>query len=132
MICNNCKSEIGNRIECNICGYDPTKDNIDNLSSTISAPKVPPVEIVLKKSSNKMATVALVFSLLSWYPIFGILSFIFGLISFKRSKQLRCGRVRAILALLFTFLFVGLIVGIIVMEITNPGFIASLSGGGTI
>lgn len=107
MICENCKNEIGDRIECTYCGFDPTKDK-GNAVVAPTDPVLPPVEINIKKRRNGLATAGMILSFFSWYPLIGIPSFIFSLIGLLKAKRCRSGHVRAIIGLVLTLIFVAL------------------------
>lgn len=131
MLCNNCKSEIGDRIECNFCGYNPQKDSLQNAGSTQTEPKLPPVEIVLKKSTNGMAVAGFILSFFAFDPLLGTLTLIFSIIGLKNSKRKRSGRKRAIfgiLAVCFWFTCWVSLISVFVIEAMNPGTFPFLAG----
>lgn len=132
MICRNCNSEIGNRAECNFCGYNPAKDDVNGALNSANTQSVPPVQITLRKGSNGLATAGCILSFIAYDPITWTLSFIFNIIGFKNSKSKRCGRKRSIIGLILntiSFLILSFFVFIIIKEAMNPGWIEATLGG---
>lgn len=122
MICKNCHKEIGQRTDCNLCGFDPAKDGPN-------APKVnnmtfiqpPPAKVTLKEKTNGMAVAAFVCALFSWFPICWFLSFIFGIIGLKRVKTCRTGSAMSIISLIIWFIGLVLTVLLVIFFFEETG-----------
>lgn len=108
MLCKNCQQEIGNKQECPHCGYNPVWDadgTRTKPATTFTKPQ--PIRVILKKMNNGKATAALVLSLFGFIPgIPGILSMIFAILGFFQAKKCRCGRGKAVVAVLINIIWV--------------------------
>ena len=102
MICTNCGREIGQRVDCSFCGYDPTKDaaGVVNLQNGMEFTHPAPITIRLNKKTNGMAIAGFILSFFSSFPLFWLLSVIFSAIGFSKAKSCRSGRVMSILGII--------------------------------
>jgi hypothetical protein len=115
MICHNCQQDTGNKQECPYCGYNPIFDGENATAKAIPDPIPPkPVRVMLKKIPNGAATASLVFSLLSIIPLVNFitspLSMLLGIIGFFKAKTRRCGRVKSIISILLSIIFLAITV----------------------
>lgn len=115
MICANCKNEIGENQTCHLCGYNPIIDNNPTANGTPIV-IMPPIEVVIKKDSNGMATAGLILSIFSFFPVINLLSFIFSLIGLIKAKNARSGHLRATLGLIFTLIFTFLFIVVVYLS----------------
>ena len=110
MICKNCKKEIGPMQECNLCGYDPSKDEPGSKVEAFKLEYVAPPAVKIKpvKVSNGPAKAGFVLCFIGLIPYVGIipliLSFIFSTVGFFKAKNYRSGRVRTVIALIIDVL----------------------------
>ena len=114
MFCNNCQQDIGNRILCPHCGYNPQMDGEGATAQVIAEQVYPrPIHIVKRRSGNGKAKAAFILSFFGFLILPGILSFIFGLAGFFQAKKCRSGRFMSIIAMVIDILWVCLYTGII-------------------
>lgn len=102
MFCSNCGKGIEQGTACVYCGYDPSIDDADVKTGVKHTPtSSPELIITVHKSANKAAIVGLIFSILSVYPLFMILGFIFDMIGLSKIKYCHRGVVLVVLGLIF-------------------------------
>ena len=116
MLCKNCNKEIGERSACNICGYDPVKDdpNAPEDSGMVFA-QVPAVNVTKLKSSNGAAIAGFILMFFSCIPPCGFLSLIFAIIGFFKAKNARSGRALSIITLVVQVLSAVLMLAFVII-----------------
>ena len=122
MLCKNCQKEMNTQTVCQSCGYNAAIDDSPNTvknTKNMYEVSVPAVQIKKLKGSNGCATTGLIFGILSFIPYAWPFAFIFSLIGFFKAKNARSGRVRAVIGLLFPFIWIALFVALAYL-INNP------------
>ena len=115
MVCKNCGKEIGDRLECNFCGYNPQYEGESGKEklNQIAHPVLQQTNISFKDLTNKFARAGFVLGFFAWFPVCWILSFIFSTIGFFKAKEYRSGRPLAIIGWIFCLIAFLILVAII-------------------
>ena len=120
MLCQNCQKEIGNRAECNFCGFNYAKDVLGVVDPE-STPVLPPVKKEYPKQANSMATLGFVLGLFSWMFPCGIIGFICSIIGMHRAKYYHSGRILSFLGFLMNSAIGVLFIIALVLSIMESG-----------